>query len=135
MIEVYRNVPPWVRTPNGFRPNKAFMQFPQDSPRPYVQLAQQCLSKEAQNRPHFVEVHYRCEEMYTCLLEGWGGLERQEVKSSMGSVDQQQAALDEVGPQNGSRPLTEEMLASVKALAQRPGTRGDVVSYSEDDLE
>ena len=109
------------------------MQFPQDSPRPYVQLAQRCLSKEPKNRPNFVEVLYLCEEMYTCLLEGWRGLERQEVKSNMGSVDQQQAALDQVAPQTASGPVTEELLTSVKQMARRPDTRGDAVRINEEE--
>ena len=104
------------------------MQFPQDSPRPYVQLAQRCLSKEPKNRPNFVEVLYLCEEMYTCLLEGWRGLERHDimcvrVMSNMGSNDEQSllqhAALDQVDAQNGSRPLTEEILHSVRQVERR----------------
>lgn len=97
------------------------MQFPQDSPRPYVQLAQRCLSKEPKNRPNFVEVLYLCESMYLCLLEGWRGLERQEGKSQPDSVDkkQAQAALEQVAPENGSRPLTEEFLSSVRQGERR----------------
>ena len=70
MIEMYRKVPPWVHTPNGFRPNKAFMQFPPNSPRPYLQLAQRCLSKEPKSRPNFSEIFWSLTEMLTCFLDG-----------------------------------------------------------------
>ena len=106
------------------------MQFPPNSPRPFVQLLQRCLAKEPENRPNFEEILSLLNEMYSCFMDGWRGLERQEVKSPTTTVrvqPQQLAELDKIDPQFDSRPLTEEILRSARH-DRRQTARGEIES-------
>eukprot|EP00195_Chlamydomonas_chlamydogama_P016146 CAMPEP_0202891888 /NCGR_PEP_ID=MMETSP1392-20130828/1814_1 /ASSEMBLY_ACC=CAM_ASM_000868 /TAXON_ID=225041 /ORGANISM="Chlamydomonas chlamydogama, Strain SAG 11-48b" /LENGTH=1173 /DNA_ID=CAMNT_0049575753 /DNA_START=288 /DNA_END=3809 /DNA_ORIENTATION=+ len=75
MVEMYRGMPPWIKTAKGYRPNKQFNQFPPDSPRPYLMLARQCLDKNFKSRPPFEQILAQVQAMYQCLLDGWMELE------------------------------------------------------------
>lgn len=60
LVEVYRGVPPWIKTPKGFRHNKDFLNFPAGTPKRFLALVKNCLDRKAKKRPQFSEI---CDEL------------------------------------------------------------------------
>mmetsp|Transcript_8894 Transcript_8894/g.26992 ORF Transcript_8894/g.26992 Transcript_8894/m.26992 type:complete len:491 (-) Transcript_8894:807-2279(-) len=74
MWEVYRCMPPWVKTKTGYRQNPRFRRFPSDSPHVYVVLCARCLDKNPKVRPNFTEVLAELQAMHTAYLNGYSAL-------------------------------------------------------------
>ncbi|GFH07821.1 protein kinase domain-containing protein [Haematococcus lacustris] len=75
MWELYRCMPPWVKTDTGYVGNKRFRRFPIDTPRPYVALCAQCLERSSKARPTFTQALDMLTAMHTAYLAGYDGLE------------------------------------------------------------
>ena len=75
MWELYRCMPPWVKTDTGYTLNKRFRRFPVDTPRIYVALCARCLDSKPKNRPPFPEALAELESMHNAYLMGYDNLE------------------------------------------------------------
>ncbi|GAX73206.1 hypothetical protein CEUSTIGMA_g659.t1 [Chlamydomonas eustigma] len=75
MWELYRCMPPWVKTETGYAQNKRFRRFPFDSPRIYVALCARCLDKNPKSRPSFSEILNDLNVMHAAYLAGYDSLE------------------------------------------------------------
>lgn len=75
MWELYRCMPPWVKTETGYTLNKRFRRFPVDTPRIYVALCARCLDSNPKHRPPFPIVLAEVESMHNAYLMGYDNLE------------------------------------------------------------
>ncbi|GAX84642.1 hypothetical protein CEUSTIGMA_g12063.t1 [Chlamydomonas eustigma] len=75
MWELYRGMPPWVKTETGYSLNRRFRRFPFDSPRIYVALCARCLDKSPKNRPGFSMIMSELSAMHAAYLKGYDTLE------------------------------------------------------------
>eukprot|EP00798_Chlamydomonas_sp_ICE-L_P031135 gene31135-6274_t len=101
MWELYRCMPPWVKTQNGFIQNKRFRRFPANSPRPYVLMCAECLSKDGKLRPSFDQIAVEMTAMHAAYLAGYDSL----VDPNVSSVTKTPDLVPPPGPQAPLPPL------------------------------
>ncbi|KAG1663773.1 hypothetical protein FOA52_011824 [Chlamydomonas sp. UWO 241] len=82
MWELYRCMPPWVKTESGYQQNKRFRRFPPTSPHVYVALCARCLDKRSKKRPGCTQILAELEVMHAAYLMGYNGLQEPGAASS-----------------------------------------------------
>lgn len=114
MWELYRCMPPWVKTDTGYALNKRFRRFPLDTPRVYVSLCARCLDKNPKERPGFDELLAALEAMHGAYLMGYDAL----MTPRPGATDAGMAAgLMGGGEQQLGGQFARESYSSVDAVA------------------
>jgi serine/threonine protein kinase len=103
MWELYRCMPPWVKTETGYSLNKRFRRFPVDTPRIYVALCARCLDSKPKNRPPFPEVLAELESMHNAYLMGYDNLEEPPPSFVVDSDEKEIGSGIQSGSGSGSR--------------------------------
>jgi len=140
MWEVYRCMPPWVKTDKGYQLNKRFRRFPPTSPHIYVALCARCLDKRPKKRPSFAQILMSLEAMHNAYLMGYDNLQElntdspQSVPLDGGEDGAPAVTIDPAGP--GTPPLPESALvpptaepSPIKGPAATPPRSQTFVAY------
>ena len=126
MWELYRCMPPWVKTDTGYTLNKRFRRFPVNTPRIYVALCARCLDSKPKSRPPFPQVLAELEAMHAAYLLGYDSLEEPlppPQPSEEGSGGSGARGSGSKGSASGSKPAQgsseKEVLLDAKAVFAR----------------
>jgi len=106
MWELYRCMPPWVKTDTGYTQNKRFRRFPADSPRVYVILCARCLDKNPKSRPVFADILKKLDVMHQAYLQGYDNLEFPSRKAGGDSRPRAQPAASQQVQLSAAAPAT-----------------------------